>query len=61
MVKLGVWNKTADRECSENGVECADHLIVGIEKTIIHEHYSLRIKKYDIALTRLNTEIQFTS
>ena len=62
MIKLGVWNISATRECSENGEKCADHISVGIEKAIIHENFNQLSteRKNDIALLRLNKEIQYS-
>ncbi|KAJ8673962.1 hypothetical protein QAD02_005224 [Eretmocerus hayati] len=66
-VRLGEYNTLTDRDCVADGddsMRCADDPIsVGIEEQIVHESYDSNAadQHSDIALLRLNRDVEFTS
>ncbi|KAF2888811.1 hypothetical protein ILUMI_17362, partial [Ignelater luminosus] len=55
-VRLGEWNVTSDPDCSY----CDPVQVVKIEKIIVHANYSSLNKNNDIALLRLEKDVEFT-
>ncbi|XP_076392709.1 uncharacterized protein LOC100882895 [Megachile rotundata] len=66
-VRLGEYDTNSNPDCvtdGEDGMVCADAVVnVGIEEQISHEKYDplRRDQRYDIALLRLNRDVQFTN
>lgn len=59
-IRLGEWNISSTTDCyAEN--ECADSPIdVSIEEEVVHPYFSASTGNNDIALLRLNQNIEFT-
>ncbi|KAF2896948.1 hypothetical protein ILUMI_09228 [Ignelater luminosus] len=55
-VRLGEWNLTSDPDCSE----CDPVQVVKISKIIVHGNYSSLNRNNDIALLRLEEDVEFT-
>ncbi|XP_061402629.1 serine protease easter-like [Musca vetustissima] len=66
-VRLGEWDRSTTRDCerlANNQLDCADpHIDVGIEDLIPHPQYNENSanRLYDIALIRLNRDIEYTN
>lgn len=65
-VRLGEYDTSTTIDCikDEDSNICADEVVdVGIEEAISHENYDplKKDQKYDIALLRLNRDVQFTN
>lgn len=54
-VRLGDWNLTSNPDCSD----CQPVQIVKIAETIPHPYYSVFSKNNDIALLRLEKDIEY--
>lgn len=63
MVRLGEWRISTVKDCEKDLVnqECSDPVVdLNIEKTIPYEQYNRRNGRNDIALLRLERDIEFT-
>lgn len=62
-VRLGEWRLSTQRDClGQKGLEeCSDPpLDLGIEKSTAHPYYSRKTRDHDIAIIRLERNVQFT-
>ncbi|KAF2895865.1 hypothetical protein ILUMI_10310 [Ignelater luminosus] len=62
-VRLGEWKISSPEDCEEGKVRyCADPVVdLKIEEKIVHPDYDFRKSKNDIALLRLDRNIEFTN